>query len=52
MKELNKIIKVSILITVGIVLLNLIINFGRAVQVTELLERIGITFIYSFVLLL
>ncbi len=50
MKELNKIIKVSILITVGIVLLNLIINFGQPVDMMELLERIGITFIYSFVL--
>ncbi len=50
MKDLSKIIKVSILITVGIVLLNLIINFGNEVKVAELLERFGITFIYSFVL--
>jgi LytS/YehU family sensor histidine kinase len=50
MKELSKIIKVSILITVGIVLLNLIINFGHPVKLMELLERVGITFIYSFVL--
>ena len=50
MKEFSKIIKVSILITVGIVLLNLIINFGQPVQLMELLERIGVTFIYSFVL--
>ena len=50
MKELNKIIKVSILITAVIVLLNLIINFGHPVVLMELIERIGITFIYSFVL--
>ncbi|MGB5379084.1 2TM domain-containing protein [Muriicola sp.] len=50
MKEFSKIIKVSILITAGIVLLNLIINFGQPVQLMELLERIGVTFIYSFVL--
>lgn len=50
MKEFSKIIKVSILITVGIVLLNLIINFGQPVQLMELLERIGVSFIYSFVL--
>ena len=50
MKNFNTVIKVSLLLTLAIVLLNLLINFGRPFLWMEVLERTGITFIFSFVL--
>ncbi|NER10922.1 Histidine kinase [Muriicola jejuensis] len=50
MKEFSIVMKVSLLLTVVIVLLNLIVNFGEPVLFMEVLEKTGISFIYCFVL--
>jgi hypothetical protein len=50
MKDFNSIIKVSLILTVVIVLLNLLANYGQPVVFMEVLEMTGISFIYCFVL--
>ncbi|QBA64491.1 2TM domain-containing protein [Muriicola soli] len=50
MKEFNTILKVSLILTLVIVLLNLLVNYGEPVLFMDVLETTGISFIYSFVL--
>ncbi len=50
MKDFNVVIKVSLILTVIIVLLNLIVNLGEEVLLLNVLEKTGISFIYCFVL--
>ena len=50
MKEFNTVLKVSLILTIVIVLLNLLVNFGEPVLMMDLFEMAGISFIYCFVL--
>lgn len=50
MKEFNTVLKVSLILTIVIVLLNLLVNLGEPILMMDLFETTGISFIYSFVL--
>jgi sensor histidine kinase YesM len=50
MKNFSAVIKVSFLLTSVIVLLNLIVNYGRPFLWMEVLEKTGVTFIFCFIL--
>ncbi|MEZ2415621.1 2TM domain-containing protein [Muriicola sp. E247] len=50
MKEFNTVLKVSLILTIVIVLLNLLVNFGEPILMMDLFEMAGISFIYCFVL--
>jgi len=50
MKDLNAVLKVSLILTVIIVLLNLLVNYGQPIVLMEVLQMTGIAFLYCIVL--